>query len=286
MNNEKLEDLKVMSTVSFVICLIMTIMFLAGDLDSIKNGEASLWFLTLIGGIATGVSLIIAIVTSSTLKKRQGEAYFSTKMYIEGFFELFFPSLLESYSAELRKLNVSEKNKKTRLWQELCVGYDKTSIISFVLWFLLLVACVWMIVDNILHNGDNKWLDVTAASIVVIILIIILVCVASGIKKDPTPIFEYMDITKVKFNTLAKHYANSERITHRIWTDKEFVFVQSKGKAYCFPVEDYEDMTINLSRFRFTMVLTSKYNCIIQSSFFPFGFLKLKKLLKNNNKEN
>lgn len=124
MNNEKLEDLKVMSTVSFVLCLIMTIMCIMNDIDSVRNGTRPILFLSLIFGIATVVSLIIAIVTSSILKKREGKAYFSNKMYIEGFLEVFFPSLLGSYSAKLRKINVSEKNQKTNLWKKLCSEVD------------------------------------------------------------------------------------------------------------------------------------------------------------------
>ena len=195
MNNEKLEDLKVMSTVSFVLSLAITIILIAGEIDSARNGEMSLWFLVLISGIATGISLVIAIVSSSILKKRQGKAYFSNKMYIEGFLEVFFPSLLGSYSAKLRKLNVSEKNKKTNLWKDLCIGYDKGSIISFVLWFLLLAACVWNVVEDILYGTESNMLDITALFVISIALVFILIGVASGIKKDPTPIFEYMDMT-------------------------------------------------------------------------------------------
>ena len=240
-----------------------------------------MWFFIILFGFAAIVCLIIAIVTSSILKKRQGESYFSTKMYLEGFLELFFPTFLGSRTAQIRKKNVSDKNKKTRLWKELCVGYDIQNIVSFVLWFLLLAACVKVVVDKILYSEGSGLIDITAFSIISIILVIILIFVAAGIKKDPTPIFEYMDITKVKFNTLAKHYDKSEKITHRVWTDKEFVFVQSKGKAYCFSVEEYEDMTINFTRFRFVMVLSSTYDCIIQSSLTPSGFLKLKKFLES-----
>ena len=285
MNNEKLEDRKVVSTVSFVLCLIFTIMFIFGDIDSVKDGGKPVIFLSLISGIATVISFVIAVVTSFTLKKRQGKEYFSTKMYIESFIEVMFPSLMASYSSKLRKLNISEKNKNTRLWKELCVGYDKERIITFVLWFLLLAACIWGIADNIIQNGDNKYLDVAGFSFAAFIIVIILICVVSGIKKDPIPIFEYMDIKKEKFNTLAKHYENSNKITHRIWSDEEYVFAQAKGKAYCFLVEEYEEMTIHFNwNFRFTMVLASKYDCIVQSSFSPFGFRRLKRLLESEDK--
>ncbi len=280
MNNEKLEDVKIMSSVMFVIFLIITIIFVAGEIDVLKNGGASVWFFILLFGLAAMVCLIVAIVTSSVLKKRQGELYFSNKMYLEGFLELFFPTLLGSRTAQIRKRNVSDKNKKTRLWKELCAGYDIESIVSFVAWFLLLVGCVKVLIDEILYSEESGLIYITAFSIISIVIVVVLVFVAAGIKKDPTPIFEYMDITKVKFNTLAKHYDDSEKITHRIWIDKEFVFVQSKGKAYCFSVDEYEDMTINFTRLRFVMVLSSTYDCIIQSSLTPLGFLKLKKCLE------
>ena len=73
MNNEKLEDRKVVSTVSFVLCLILTIMFISGDIDSVKDGGKPVVLLSLISGIATIISFVIAVVTSSTLKKRQGK---------------------------------------------------------------------------------------------------------------------------------------------------------------------------------------------------------------------
>lgn len=39
------------------------------------------------------------------------------------------------------------------------------------------------------------------------------------------PIFEYMDITKVKFKELAKHYDMADKITHKIWMDQMYVFI-------------------------------------------------------------
>ena len=37
-----------------------------------------------------------------------------------------------------------------------------------------------------------------------------------------------------------------------------------------------------LNRVWFTMILTSKYDCIVQSSILPIGFYKLKRILENN----
>lgn len=134
MNDEKLEDIKVMSTVSFVIMLAGTIMCVGEEIDNIRTGRVSLWWLLLIFGMLTVVSLIIAIVSSRILKKRQSESYFSTIMYIQAILELIFRSLLGSHSAKLKKLNVSDENKAAKLWKDMCVGCDKESIVSFVLW--------------------------------------------------------------------------------------------------------------------------------------------------------
>ena len=41
-------------------------------------------------------------------------------------------------------------------------------------------------------------------------------------------------------------------------------------------------MSIMLNRVWFTMILTSKYDCIVQSSILPIGFYKLKRILENN----
>lgn len=282
MNDEKLEDLKVMSTVSFVIFSAITIMCIAEEIDNIRTGAMSLWFLIPISGIFTGISLLIAVISSFILKKRQGKSYFSNIMYIEAFLEVFFPSLSDSHSVKLRKNNVSEKNRKTGLWKDMCVGCDRERLISFLLWFLLWAACIWMVIKNIFYPGnDDRILDITAFSIVSIVLVFILIGVASGIRKDPSPIFEYMDITKVKFNELAKHYDNAEKIARNIWMDSKYVFALSNGKAYCIPVEDYEEMTITFSRFRFIMVLSAKYDCLIKSSLSPVGFRELKKRLEN-----
>ncbi len=280
-NDEKLEDIKIMSIVVFVVSLAGTIMGVGMEIDNIRTGGVSLWWLVLIFGILTVVSFIIAVVSSHILKKRQGKSYFSTWMYIEATLEIFFPSLLSSYSAKQEKLNVSEKNKETNLWKDMCVGYDIESIVSFVLWFLLWAACVWMVIKYIFFaNGNDKMFNIATFSVVLIILTVYLICAASGIKKDPMPIFEYMDITKVKFNEIAKHYDKAEKITHRIWMDYKYVFIQSKGKAYCIPVEDYIDMTITFSRFRYAMVLTSTYDCVVKSAFSPAGFQKLKTMLE------
>ena len=97
------------------------------------------------------------------------------------------------------------------------------------------------------------------------------------------PIFEYMDITGVKFNEIAKHYDKAEKIAHKIWMDYKYVFIQSNGKAYCIPVEDYIDMTITFSGCRYVMVLTSTYSCIVKSAFFSVGFQKLKTMLETAN---
>lgn len=284
MNDEKLEDIKVMSTVSFVIMLAGTIMCIGGEIDNIRTREMSLWWLVLIFGILTVISFAIAVISSRILKKRQGESYFSAIMYIEAILEMFFPSLLSSHSAKLKKINVSEKNKATKLWKDMCAGCDKESIILFILWFLLWSACVWMMVKYIFFaDGNDKMLNIISFAVVSIALTVVLICVASGIKKDPMPIFEYMDITKVKFKELAEHYDMADKITHRIRLDYKYVFIQSNGKAYCIPVKDYIDMTITFSRFRYVMVLTSTYNCVVKSAFSPVGFQKLRTMLETFN---
>ncbi len=281
MNDEKIEDVKTASILFCVLMLVGTIVTAGGQIDEIRTDEEVCWWLVLIFAILAVVSFIIAVVSSHILKKRQGKSYFSTKMYMEAILEMFFPALLGSHSAKQEKLNVSKKNKETNLWKDMCVGYDKESIVSFVLWFLLWAACVWMMIKCIFFaNGNNKMFDIISFSIVSIVLTVVLICVASGIKKDPMPIFEYMDITKVKFNEIAKHYDKAEKITHRIWMDYKYVFIQSNGKAYCIPIEDYIDMTIIVSRFRYVMVLTSTYDCIVKSAFSPAGFQKLKTMLE------
>ncbi len=128
MTDEKLEDLKVMSSISFVIWLACTIIVAGGEIDSVRNGTVSLWILILIGAILTAVSLLIAVISSRILKKRQGEAYFSTAMYIKGFLEMFFPSLTkDSHPAKMRKRNISEKTKLP-IYGRICVlaGIQKT----------------------------------------------------------------------------------------------------------------------------------------------------------------
>ncbi len=286
MNDEKLEDVKVVSTVSFVIMMVGTIMGVGAEIDNIRTGEASLWWLVLIFGIPAVISFAVVVISSRILKKRQGESYFSTMMYMEAILEMFFPSLLGSRSAKLKKLNVSDANKKSNLWKNMCVGCDKESIISFILWFILWCACVWMVVKYIFFaDGNDKMMNIISFSVVSIALTVVLICVASGIKKNPMPIFEYMDISKVKFKELAKHYDMADKITHKIWMDYKYVFIQSNGKAYCIPVEDYIDMTITFSRFRFVMVLTSTYDCVVKSSFSPAGFQKLKTMLETFNNQ-
>lgn len=287
MTDEKLEDLKVMSSVSFVIWLACTIIVAGGEIDSARNGTVSLWILILIGVILTAVSLLIAVISSCILKKRQGEAYFSTAMYIKGFLEMFFPSLSkDSHPAKMRKRNISEKNKGTNLWKNMCVGWDKENIISFILWFLLWTACIGMSIKNIFFsNGTDEMLNSISFSVAAIVLTFVLIGAASGIRKNPTPIFKYMDITKVKFNELAKHYDNADKITNGIWMDYKYVFIQSHGNAYCIPVEDYIDMTITFSRFRYVMVLSSTFDCVIKSAFSPAGFQKLKTILETVNNE-
>ena len=77
MNDEKLEDIKVMSTVSFVIMLAGTIMTAGEEIDNIRTGDISLWWLVLIFGILTVISFSVVVISSHILKKRQGESYFS-----------------------------------------------------------------------------------------------------------------------------------------------------------------------------------------------------------------
>lgn len=281
MNDEKLEDIKVVSTVSFVIMLAGTIMGVGAEADNIRTGKVSLWWLVLIFGILTVISFAVVVISSRILKKRQGQSYFSTMMYIEAILEMFFPSLSGSHSAKLKKLNVSNENKKSNLWKDMCVGCDIDNIISFILWFVLWSVCVWMVIKYIFFvDGDDNIFNIASFSVVSIALTIVLICVASGMKKNPMPIFEYMDISKVKFKELAKHYDMADKVTHKIWMDYKYVFIQSNGKAYCIPVEDYIDMTITFSRFRFVMVLTSTYDCVVKSSFSPAGFQKLKTMLE------
>ena len=208
MNDEKLEDIKVVSTVSFVIMMAGTIMGVGAGIDNIRTGgQGSLWWLVLIFGILTVISFAVVVISSRILKKRQGESYFSTMMYMEAILEMFFPSLLGSHSAKLKKLNVSNANKESNLWKDMCVGCDRESIVSFVLWFLLWTACVWMVIKYIFFaDGDDNIFNIVSFSVVSIVLTIVLICSASGIKKNPMPIFEYMDISKVKFKELAKEY--------------------------------------------------------------------------------
>lgn len=285
-SDERLEDIKVMSTVSFVIMLAGTIMCVGEEIDNIRTGGMSLWWLALIFGLLTVISFSIAVVSSCILKKRQGESYFSAMMYMKAIFEMFFPSLFSSHSAKLKNLNVSNANKESNLWKDMCSGCDKESIVSFILWLLLWGVCVSQVVKYIFFvDGDNKIFNITSYSIVSIALTVVLICVASGIKKNPMPIFEYMDISKVKFKELAKHYDQADKIAHRIYMDYKYVFIQSNGKAYCIPVEDYVDMTITFSRFRYVMVLTSTYNCVVKSAFSPIGFQKLKTMLETYNKK-
>ena len=285
-NDEKLEDIKIGSIVFCAVMLVGTIVLVGGEIDGIRTGEGACWWLVLIFAIPAVVSFIIVVISSHILKKRQGKSYFSTKMYIEAILEMFFPSLLGSYPAKQAKFNVSKKNKETNLWKDMCVGYDKESIVSVVLWFLLWAACVWIVIKYIFFiNGNDKMLNIASFSVISIALTVYLICAVSGIKKDPMPIFEYMDITGVKFNEIAKHYDKAEKITHRIWMDYKYVFIQSKGKAYCIPVEDYIDMTITLSGAFYVMVLTSTYNCVVKWAFSPAGFQKLKIMLETANNE-
>ena len=62
MTDEKLEDLKVMSSVSFVIWLACTIIVAGGEIDSARNDTVSLWILILIGVILTVVCLVISVI--------------------------------------------------------------------------------------------------------------------------------------------------------------------------------------------------------------------------------
>lgn len=285
MNDEKLEDFKVMSATAAIIFGCGTAIGIGAEIDAYKNGGVSILPLLLIFSILTVISLIMALVSGHILKKRQGEEYFSAKDYITGFISMWFPNLTASHSAELRQLNVSDDNKKTKLWKRLCSGYDLDCIISFILWFSLWSLCVWMLIRCIFFsNVTDKIFEIVCYSIVVIMILVVLICVGSGIKKNPLPLFEYISLSGKKFSLLARHFDNAKRIIHKAWMDNEYVFIQAVGKAYCFPIKHYEEMTINFSRFRFVMVLTTRYECIIRSSLSPFGFLILKKQLENRTK--
>lgn len=281
MNDEKLEDLKISSTVLFIISLTATIMVVAGQIDAIKSGRASLIWLIVIGLIFTIGSLAVAIVSSYILKKRQRDNYWSSGMYFQALLEFFFPSMASSNSVKLKKLNVSDKNKQTKFWKEMCTGYYKESVVSFLFWLALFLCCVWMIVSKALFSNEtDKIFGLVSFSIVAVIVLGIMTVAATGIKKDPTPIFEYMDISKVKFNEIAKHYENAEKIAYGIWVDSKFIYLLSNGKAYCIPTKEYSNIKISFSRFRFVMILTSTYNCVVKSAFFPMKFYKAKRKIE------
>lgn len=282
MKNDKLEDIKVVSTVAFVLSLTFTIILFASELDSIRTGAASLWFLDIICGICSLISLTVSIISSRILKKRQGKDYFSTLMYIEAFIELFCPSLLPSYRNSLKNLKVSKDNQETRLWKTLCVGYDKARVIIFILWFILWASCVWMLIRSIFFlNNENKIFDIVTFSICVVALLFILIFVATEIKIDPMPIFDCIELTKVEFNELAQHFDNAVKIMQDTWMDSEYLFILAKGKSYCIPIKDYEEMSITPNRFgQYVMILSSKHECVVKSSLFPFGFQKLKIMLE------
>lgn len=184
MNDEKLEDFKVMSATAAIIFGCGTAIGIGAEIDAYKNGGVSILPLLLIFSILTVISLIMALVSGHILKKRQGEEYFSAKDYITGFISMWFPNLTASHSAELRQLNVSDDNKKTKLWKRLCSGYDLDCIISFILWFSLWSLCVWMLIRCIFFsNVTDKIFEIVCYSIVVIMILVVLICVGSGIKK-------------------------------------------------------------------------------------------------------
>ncbi|MDE6434736.1 MAG: hypothetical protein K2L07_10980 [Lachnospiraceae bacterium] len=281
MRNEKLEDIKISSTVLFIISLIGTIMFVAAEIDAIKYGKASFIWLIIIALIFTIGSLVVAIVSSHILKKRQKDTYWSVSKYFQALFELLFPSMVSSNSVKLKKINVSNKNKQTNFWKEMCTGYYRGSIVSFIFWFVLFLSCVWMIVSAVFSsNKTDKIFDLVSFSIAAVIVFAVMIVAAMGIKKDPTPIFEYMDISKVKFNEIAKHYDSAEKIAYDIWVDRKYIYLLSNGKAYCIPMKEYEDIQISFSRFRFIMVLTSTYNCVVKSAFLPMKFNKAKRKIE------
>ena len=281
-SSDKLEDVKIVSTAFAAILSGITIICAAVDIDGVVNGTYRMWGLTLGSAIITAICYIVAFVSSSILKERQREEYWTIKMYFEAFIEVFYPSLCADYSLQLKKNNVSERDKQTKLWKKLCTGYDKHRIFLLFLWLALVGACVWVVIHKIQYDAPDKIEFTTMFSIIILCLLVVVFFVGTSIKKDPMPLFEYMDTNKIKFHTLAEHYENSKRISFRIWTDMEYVFMLAKGKADCFAMDEYDEMSIMLNRVWFTMILTSKYDCIVQSSILPIGFYKLKRILENN----
>ena len=280
MSDDKLEDIKIESSTIFVIFFIGTIMIAFGEIDSIQTGEPSLLFLLIIFGILTIGSLSAAIISSHVLKKRQGKQYWSTANYIQTVLEFTFPAMFRSKSIQLRKQNVSEKNKQTKLWNDLCIGYDKRAVISFVLWCVLLIEIMRIVIPVAMYEGQGKLFDLFFWSIMAISIFVIAALNATRMKKDPTPLFECMDLHKVKFDEIAKHYENAEKITYGIWIEETYIFLLSKGQVDCIPMKEYKDMIIYFSKWRFVMILKGKYDCVAQSAILPFKFYKAKKKIE------
>ena len=159
--------------------------------------------------------------------------------------------MFRSKSTQLRKQNVSEKNKQTKLWNDLCIGYDKRAVISFVLWCALLIEIMRIVIPVAMYEGQGKLLNLFFWSVMAICIFVIAVLNATRMKKDSTHLFEYIDLHKVKFNEIAKHYEKAEKIAYGIWIDEKFIFMLSKGQVYCISTKEYEDMKIHFSRWRF-----------------------------------
>ena len=166
-------------------------------------------------------------------------------MYFQALLEHFFPSIASSNSVKMKKLNISNKNKQTNFWKEMCTGYNRENIVPFLLWLVLFVSCVWTIIQKaFFSNETDKIFDLVSFSIAAVIILIIMIVVASGMKKNPTPIFEYMNISKTKFSEIAKHYDNAKKISYGIRVDSKFIYLLSNGKTYCIPMKEYSNIKI------------------------------------------
>lgn len=284
MKDSKLQNIKIMSSVVCVLALFGTLIMIGGEIDSINANSASGMILIIIFGIITIISFMTAVISSNVLRKRQGSDYWSVFTYIQALFETFFPCLTSSHSVKMKMKNVSEKNKKTNFWKDLCTGYDMEGIISFMLWLLFWCMCVVGLIICIINNNMKyRFLYIVSITIALIVVTFIVIFASSGIKKDPTAIFKYMEITQTKFSELAEHYDTANIITRKIRVDYKYVFIQAKGKTYCIPIDNYIDMSITLSGFYYIMVLTSTYDSVMKSSFSPVGFEMLKSILESAN---
>ena len=280
MSDEKLEGIKTGSSALFVIFLIGTIMAAFGEIDSIKTGEPSLLFFIIIFGMVTVGSLSAAIISSHKLKKRQGKKYWSTADYIQAFFEFTFPAMLQSKSIQQRKQNVSEKDKETKLWNDLCIGYDRGAVISFLLWCALWIELMRVVIAVARYEGQGKFLNLFFWSVMAISIFVIAAFNATRIKKNPSNLFDYIDLHKVKFAEIAEYYEKAEKIAYGIWIGEKFIFWLSKGQVYCIPTKEYENMEIFFSKWRFVMILRVQHDCVVQSAILPFKFYKAKKKIE------